>query len=400
MFLFLLLFFSSTLFTLTAFASDKPVWTIDYKTLNLPEKGKPVSHAKWATIGTHDKPDPDFHVHLTQDNKILVSFLHYKPQSELEPLNKSKKFDTFFVALLLSTKNGELIRRVEWPLGESTLGQQIGHDSRIYPLPSGDYVGIIDKKLQVLNSSFDVIHDRVLDTLERGKGSYKIIVPLSGKYIVLKQIQSGARFAGIVEIIDSGTFETLERFEQPDFEIVDIWKDRLLSISNDGNDKSRFFEKKIGAFQWDVLGSTQWSILHVLALIDSRRYANPRFIYNGTIIFRDIIEQPSAPTAPKGFFFMIEDGNKNGPFFEGCISKPSWNTPNVACGKSKLSAIRELLDLFAKSWVEIFDLSTRKVLLTTKKSSDMVDYEISPDGNSIIIITQKKIELYTVKSKR
>ena len=380
-FFLLLLFFSLTLFTLTASASDKPFWTIDFKTLNLPKYRDP-----WY---------PRFKIQFTLDNKILISFLERKPQTKLSTKDAPEKSDLFFVVLLLSGENGELIRRVEWPLGESTLGRQIRHESRIYPLQSGGYVGIIDEKLQVLNSSFNVIHDRVLGTLEQG--AYNIIVPLSGKYIVLKQRQPNARFAGIVEIIDFITFETIERFEQPDFGIIDIWKDRLLSISYDGNSNSRFFEKKIGAFQWNVLGLTQWTGLHGLGLIDSRSYANPRFIYNGTVIFKDIIEQP--PTR-KINLVMVEDGKKSGPFFEGCISKPSWNTPNVACEKSKLSTIRELLDLFPKRWIETFDLSTRQVLLTTKKSSDMVDYEISPDGNSIIIITQKKIELYTVKSKR
>ena len=63
----LLLFLSS---------AEKPVWTIDYKRLNLPEHGKPVSSDKWATVGTYDKPDPEFHVHFTLDAKILIGFLH------------------------------------------------------------------------------------------------------------------------------------------------------------------------------------------------------------------------------------------------------------------------------------------------------------------------------------
>jgi len=379
---------------LTASASDKPVWTIDFKTLNLPKYRDP-----WY---------PRYKIQFTPDNKILISFLEQKPQTKLTTKDVPEKPVLLFVALLLSGENGELIRRVEWPvMPEAVPARQ----PRIYPLPSGGYLVIIDRldfaeecpktltHLQMFDSSFNIIHDRVWDTLEPGKGLYKIIVPLSGKYIALKQsqFQSSVQFVEIVEIIDSSTFETMERFEQPDFGIVDIWKDRLLAISYDGNSKSRFFEKKVGAFQWNVLGFTQWTGLHGLGLTDSRSYANPRFIYNGAIIFKDIIEQSSTR---KINLVMIEDGKKSGPFFEGCISKPSWNSPIVACEKSKLSTIRELLDLFAKRWIETFDLSTKKVLLTTKKSSDMVDYEISPDGNSIIIMTQKKIELYTVKSKR
>jgi hypothetical protein len=102
---------------------------------------------KWATLGVYERPDPNFKVHFTLDNKILVSFLHYRPQTELKPNDKSKKFDTFFVALLLSRENGEITRRVEWPLGESTQRQRTGYGSCIYPLPSGGYVGIIDRRL-------------------------------------------------------------------------------------------------------------------------------------------------------------------------------------------------------------------------------------------------------------
>ncbi|MDR0843028.1 MAG: hypothetical protein LBP68_06390, partial [Acidobacteriota bacterium] len=126
MFLILLLFLSSTAFTATAFAADKPIWTIDRKKLNLPERGKPVNYKKWAALGIYEKPDPEFKLHFTLDNKILVSFLHYRPQTELETKDTPKKFDLSFVALLLSRENGELIRHVEWPLGESTQKQRIG----------------------------------------------------------------------------------------------------------------------------------------------------------------------------------------------------------------------------------------------------------------------------------
>lgn len=373
MFLILLLFFSST-----TFAADKPVWTIDHKNLNLPELGKPVSSNKWATVGLYDKPDPNFKVHFTLDNKILISFLHYKPN------DKSKKFDTFFVTLLLSREDGELIRRVEWPLGESTQGQRIGYGSCIYPLQSGGYVTIISQHLQVLDSSFNIIHDRVLNTLEPGGGIYSIIVPLSGKFIILMRQKSVIQFEKIIEIIDSGTFETMERLEIPSFGIIDIWEDRLLSI----NYEHLLVEKKIGALQWNDLMLDESNITNNTA----------RFIYNGAIVIKGLIRRfPDE----KRFLVRVEDGKKNDPVFNGCMSKPSWSTPVVACRESKLSEIRDILDLSGKNWIKVYDLNIRQAILVTKEYSatDMVDYAISSDGNSIILMTNKKIELYNVNPK-
>jgi len=382
------------MFTLTAFASDKPVWTVDFRKLNLPKH--------------ENESDPGFNVQFTPDNKILISFVHRSQQTKSATKDMLEKTDSFFVVLLLSGEKGELIRRIEWPImpESSPAGQ-----TRIYPLPSGGYVGIIDRldftvesrktvtHLQMFDSSFNVIHDRVLDTVERGKGVYRIILPMSGNVIILNQKEYRTRFAEIVEIIDLSTFEIMERFVQPDFGIVGIWKDQLLSISYDGNNDSRIFEKKIGASQWNVLGLTQWTILHVLGLGDSMRYGNPRFIYNGSIVFRDLIGQPPET---KEIFFMIEGGKMSGPFFEGCISRPSWNTPVVACKKSKLSSIRLFLDLDSRDWIEAYDLSTRQVLLATKRytADNLIDYAISPDGDSIVVMTRKKIELYRVNPKK
>ena len=388
--LLLLLFLSST-----AFAVDKPVWTVDHKLLNLPEIGKPVSYNKWATVGLYDKPNPNYNIHFTLDNKILVSFLHYRTQTEIKPNDKSKKFDTFFVALLLSRENGELIRRVEWPLGESTQIQRIGYGSCIYPLKSGAYMGIINQHLQVFDSSFNIIYNRVLNTLEPGGGMYYLIMPLSGKYIILWRQKSATQFERIIEIIDSDTFKTMELFEIPSLRIMDIWEDRLLAIGYfEDTCDSYYLEKKIGTEQWNALGLTQGS------------QTNAKFIYNGDIIVTDNI---GLVHNKKGFWFMIEAGKKSDPVFGGfySTSKLSWNTPTIASKINNQSAIRRLFDLFGKNWVESYDLSTRKVLLKTKAYSqdsisgeEMVDYAISPDGDSIILMTNKKIELYTVNPKK
>ena len=396
---------SSTALTSIAFASDKPVWTIDYKKLNLPKY----------TLLSRDKTDPKFNIHFTADNKIFVSFLQYRTQAELTIKDTPKKFDAFFVALLLSIENGKLISRVEWPV---TPESDVLRQTRVYPLPSGGYVGIInrldfsaeDRKivthLQTFDASFNVIHDRVLDTLP-SKSSYDIIVPLSGKFIVLCRRGNDKRFPpyeNLVEIIDSDMFEIIERFELPDFKIVDIWQDRLLSRSYaDMVHEGRYVEKKIGASQWNDIGLGQGEYAEAKYIYNGATVVQES-IYNGFILINDNIKFLTGPV--KRFWVVIEDGKKSDPL-KGCISTPSWNTSVVACKRNETSATRSFFDLFGKGWIEAYDLNTRQVLLATKaytpdsiSGEDIVDYAVSPDGNSIVLMTSKKIELYNVNSKK
>jgi hypothetical protein len=288
------------------------------------------------------------------------------------------------VALLLSRENGELIRHVEWPLGESTQKQRIGSGSCIYPLRSGGYLGIINQRLQVFDSSFNVIRDRVLDRY------YNLIVPLSGKFIILGWQDSGG-YGSISEIIDSDTLKTVERFEQPNFSIKDIWEDRLLAeyltvqpLRNIR--KSDVYEKKIGAPRWN----------------DIEAPSSAKYTYNGAKIATVYIGQHPDR---KIVWLMMENGKKDDIIFKDTASiKSSWNTPIIACKRYKVSAIRRMLDHDGKHWIEAYDSNTRQVLLATKKytldsipGDEIVDYAISPNGDSIITMTNKKIEFYTVK---
>jgi len=331
--MFLLLFLSST-----AFAADKPAWTIDYTKLNLPEHGRTVQ--------------------FTSDNKILINSMQYYGSQA----NGSKYPPEKFAAALLSKENGELIKRVEWPLTPERRTWLNG----IYPLPSGGYVGIINDRLQTFDSSFNVIHDRALGST----AGYYIIVSISGKFIILHRYRSGSQFRRI-EIIDSGTFETVEHFDTlPNFSIVDIWGDRLLSVSysdSEGISEKHFFEKKIGDSQWSYFGSVQ-----------QRSNANARFIYNGAII--------------------VEDGIGRAPVTGGAY-KYSWNAPVRAVRTGTQSYFLNEMGL-GKGWVKAYDLNTRKALLTTKKHSGVRSYDISPDGDGIILMTEKKIEFYNIKSKK
>jgi len=369
----------------TLFAADKPAWTIDYKKLNLPQHPKPVK------IGNEVPHEPGYKIQFTPDNNVLVSFWERRQQTELVTKNSPEKSGTFFVVLILSEETGELIRRIEWPvLGESAFGgYRFRHGSCIYPLPSGGYVGIINRRLQVLDSSLNIIHDRVLETPKDGR--YELITPLYGQYFIFKHREGYSDETGwaiwITEIIDSKTFKTIDRVNLPNSEVWDIWGDRLLAINfpNEHYER-RLLVRKVGEIQWNDLGLTQGG------------YSEAKYIYNGTIIVTDVSRQSPGR---KGFWFTIEEGKKSDPVFKDrLIFKPSWNTPIIANRVGKESALREALDLDTPLWIEAYNINTKQIELATKKYTNMVGHAISPDGNSIAVMTTKKIELYNVNSKK
>ena len=333
---------------------------------------------------------PDYKVEFTMDNKVLISFFESRRQTESATKDTSDKSVSFFVVLLLSKETGELIRRVEWPvLGESLSSRRIGHVSCIYPLPSSGYVGIINRHLQVLDPSFNVIHDRLLET---SKDVYfDVIAPLYGQFFVLRSRESYESSSFLTsEIIDFKTFKTVEKFIEHTLNlgIHDIWEDQLVATRyHIESDTRLFFKKRIGASQWNDLGLAQ------------KGNDTAKFIHNGTIIIRGYTGQA---TNTKGFWFAIENGKKGELVSSGLLFKPSWNTSIVASKRSYLPSFRSTFDLDSKVWIEAFDLSTQQVLLATKRysASDIIDYAISPNGDSIVLVTKKKIELYNVSNLR
>ena len=364
----LLLFF----FLPALFAADKPAWTIDYKKFNLPKQEKPVE------IGKESEYDQVYKIQFTPDNKVLISFWERRPQTGLAKKDAPENSGTIFVVLLLSSETGELLKRIELPvMGETLWVHRFQYGSRIYPLSSGGYVGIINRHLQVFDSSFNVIHDKIL---EKPKDvHYTLIAPLHGQFFSL-EFWSDER---ITEIIDTKTFKTVERFSGDNI-ITDIWEDQLIVGRYPKYPEApRFFEKKIGASQWNDLGQ---------AITTS---AKAKFIYNGAIVITDAIEQKPYTK----FWFKIENGKKSDPitgFIE--ISKPSRNTPTIALEINFLSEFQRSLDMDGKYRIETYDLNTQKTLLATKKYTYIVDYAISPNGDSVaLIIKNKKIELYNVK---
>jgi len=371
--LFLMVYFSATMF-----AADKPAWTIDYKKLNLPK------HPKSVEVGKEVNHDPAYKVQITPDNIVLISFWERRSQTKLATNDSPDKSGSVFVVLLLSSVTGEVIRRIEWPvIGESLRGQKFSYGSRIYPLPSGGYVGIINRHLQIHDSSFDIVYDRVLERYI--DAMYDIIVPLHGKFFIFKSWEEPN---WVFEIVDSEIFKTVERLNLPTY-FMEIWGDKLFIMDRPVTQEIHFYEKMIGASQWNVLG-----------LLQGIFYPKSGYIYNGTIIVTGSIkEMPDT----KGFWFKINNGKNSETVFEGIgISKPSRNAPIIANKRGVLSDFRRTFDMDSKDWIEAYDLNTRQVLLATKRysASDIVDYAISPDGDSIVLMTKKKIELYNVNPKK
>ena len=378
--MFLLLFFSSSLL---ASVADKPVWTINTKIMNLPQK-------KYSPKEPMD--DPNYKVQFTSDDKILISFFESRPQTELITKDKPEKSGRVFIVLLLSKETGELIKRVEWPvMAESTPWQQFQYGSRINPLHSGGYVGIFNRRLQLLDSSFNVMYNRVLET--SGNGIYEIIAPLYGQYFILRFREDYRPSSSwVTEIIDSKTFKTIEKFIEMEVNlgIHDIWGDQLLAIgySNNNYDKeAHLFEKKISALQWNDFG-----------LMPRDYWLSAKFIYNGKIIIPGSIEQASDS---KTVWLTIENGERSDPVYSDISRfKPSRNTSIITTKICELSDFRRTLDLNGFCRIKVYDLNTSKSLFTTKKYKDIVDYAISPNGDSIVLMTKKKIELYTVSPSK
>jgi len=347
-------------------AAENPAWITTVKTLNLPQK---MYNQRESVI------DPNFKIHFTTDNKVLISFLQHQSQIKLATKDTPENSGSVFVVLLLSEETGELIKRVEWPvMGESAPVPQMRYGSRIYPLCSGGYVGIINRHLQVFDSSLNVVFDRILETPKNKM--YDLMVPTHGRFFIVEFEEDNNL---VTEVIDSKTFKTVEHLDMPT-QLMDIWDEQLLATSHPDARESRVFKKIIGDAQWN-------------ALLTTEKYVNTKFIYNGSILITGYVGQ--SPDT-KGYWFTIEDDKVSKPIFKGLIFKPSWNTSIIACVTSELSDFRRTFDLDSIDWIEAYDLNTRTVIFKTKKysASDIVDYAISPDGQNIVLMTKKKIEFY------
>jgi len=383
------------LFSVYAGAADKPARTVATKTLELPD------YKSYSLFNSNYRPE--YRMYFTANDEIMLRFF----QRNTPPVSTDKSTPETsvmsFVVLLLSKEDGKLINKKVWPIAGDPSWEQ-RQKYAIYPLPDGGYTALLDGHLQVLDTSFNIIHERLLDRLPQ-RYRYSISVPLHGKYFILS---SGVEY----EIIDYNTFKTVKRLNTS-IPINDIWEDKLLlrftetaeSVSywstEDDNIKY-LFEKTIGGSLSNYY-------------FKNTRLRGGKYLYNGSIMILSSPEFSSEVlssikrfmTQRQDYWFTMENGNTSNPVFityiftpgEGIGGiEPARRSPIVVIGASKLRG----WDLGYAAWLEVYDIKNQRKLLQTKTYNDAIDYVLSADGRTLVVFTEKKgkLEFYNVPPPR
>ena len=310
----------------------------------------------------------------------MLSYFQRSKQPVLTIKDDPKTSGLSFNVLFFSKEDGKLINKADWPVeGELDWIERLYYGSRIYPLSDSGYVGMFNKHLQILDSSLNVIHDKLLERLPYPNG-YNIVAPIKGTFFALRK--GNKRYSGENDIIDSETFKTVDRVSGG---IVDIWGDKLLmvSLSEKGNITS-IYEKRIGSSPYGFQ-----------LKIDN--YTDAKYTYNGAAIFLGYKGSIPTPYA-EHYWFTIENGKVGNPVFvEGGFA-----TDLVAARKAPVVAIcvgkSRSFDRAATNWINVYDINTQHKLLQTKNYNDAIDYALSSDGRilAVFIHEKRKIELYKV----
>ena len=360
-------------FSVFVFSADKPAWVVKNKTMDLPE---------YESYRTKERPNynPEYKIQFSPKDEIMLSYFQRSNQPVLTIKDDPKTSGLSFNVLFFSKEDGKLINKAEWPVeGELDWIERLHYGSRIYPLSDSGYVGMFNKHLQILDSSLNVIHDRLLERLPE-RQVYDIFAPSHGTFFALWQ--SNKRYSGENDIIDSSTFQTVDRVSGG---IVDIWGDKLLmvSLSEKGNITS-IYEKRIGSSSYGFQ-----------LKIDN--YKGAKYTYNGAAIFLGYKGNIPPPYA-EHYWFIIENGKVGNPVFvEGGFATTlvtARKAPVVAITVAKL----RLFDRGGTGWINVYDINTKQKLLQTKKYNDSYDYALSSDGRILVVFIheKRKIELYKV----
>ena len=360
-------------FSASVFAADKPALVIEGKKLDLPE---------YENYIRNERPgyESEYKIQFSPKDDIMLSFFTRSKQPVLTTKDKPETAGLFYNVLFFSKEDGKLVNKVEWPaVGELDWIERLQYGSRIYPLPDNGYVGIFKKKLQVLDSSLNVVHDRVLERFPEQKYVYGIQAPSHGSFFSLWQTDK--RYSGENEIIDSNTFKTVDRVSGG---IVDIWGDKMLLVGFSDTRIRNVIEKKIGS------SSDRFNIK-----IDN--YTSARFVYNGDAVVLTYRGNISPPYA-QHYWFTIENGKAGSPVF---VEK-GYTTYLVVARKAPVIAINvsklRSFDRGDTGWINVYDINTKQILLQTKKYNDSYDFVLSSDGRSLALYIHEKrrIELYKI----
>ena len=372
-------------FSVSAFAADKPTRTVKTKTLELPEY---KSYSPYNLIYR-----PEYKIHFTSNDEIMICFFQRNTQSAPEGKSTTETSEMSFVVLLLSKEEGKLISKKEWPIaGEPSWEQRLKY--AIYPLPNGGYAALFDGHMQVLDSSFNTIHDRLLDRLPQGY-RYGISVPAQGTAFVL---DSGVEY----ELINFNTFKTVGSLNAS-IPIRDIWGDKLLLRSIDredgimeglfqSNDTYNLYERKIGG---------SYGGYHLK--INTQLLRDEKFIYNGNVI---ILSRAGYTYGRQDYWFTIENGKTGNPVFVG--EKRRFNDPGEGIGSALPARQAPVVAVSAHKhrsfdrgnyyWLEVYDTNTGQKILETKTYNQGIYCALSADGRTLVVFIEEKgtLEFYKV----
>ena len=364
-FVVLMLFFSASLC-----AADRPVWVIDAKTLNLPQYEDGDNNNEFGF-------NPRFRIQFSPKDEIMLSFLQRSKQPMLTIRDKPETSGTSFNVLFLSKEDGKLINKAEWPVENLQWFQHWSYGPRIYPLPDNGYVGMFNMRLQVLDSSLNIVRNRLLERLPEPNG-YTFSVPLHGTFFVLRK--GFNTFMGPYDIIDYSTFEIADNVNDG---IIDVWRDKLLIAGRTGNNIDRLFERTIG-------GAPGGFHLKIDGFRDAK------FAHNGAVIV--LGHTGGRGQAIQYYWFTIENGETSKPVFvEGEVVRNmvlARNAPVVAIEASRSRAF----DRGTTHWVSVYDINTQQRLLQTRTRNEAAHYALSSDGRYLAVFwrTRRTIELYRV----
>ncbi|NLV29672.1 MAG: hypothetical protein GXY47_00835 [Acidobacteria bacterium] len=361
------------------FAIDKPVWSLDLSTLNVPPNWiwrSDISESRYSRIS----------LQFSAADEVIISWFRQNRQIELATKSSPEKAGSDFVSLFIDKTDGKLIKKSEWPvLGESGYLAQIGYGSRIQPLSSGVYAGIINGHLQVLDSNLKMLSDRILDLPKGQYWAYELITPRSGPFFILKL--GYTLYNSRIEVIDSRISKTVEQEDVTDLDVQDIWGDHILGIQKQGPDNYILKEKRIGG-PWEPFG------------IKVGQYSQVQYTTLGMAVTYQI---PNTSEF-RSYWFSINGGKRSEPVIlskhEGIMRvMPARQASVIAMEYSKLSGLRLLLDKNPLHWIVVYDLVTQKILLKTKAEEGILGCALSSDGRYLAVLTEKKVEMYAVPGK-
>jgi len=345
------------------------------------ETGALIKYIEWPV--DVNKQNSEVGVRFIRENEVLITFFrHEEPTNGIKTNIGEKKT---FVALLLHSETGDLVRRVEWPIQDSK-------KFHFYAFPQDVYLVRINDILQALDSSLNVVHSKTLELLPQNH-QHNIIIPKAGNFFIVEQWGKENNY----EVLDWRTFETVEKktnVSNINIRIIDILNDRLLAISSSNDQGARLLEKKIGDLSWNSFG---------VNLPRQPYLEDAKFFYNDAVVVQGYLKDilPSQRRRHT-FWFVVENGIGSSPVIYG-ENKDEFILSIFPAKQGPILGVivfKPALDIFdtgkpGTSWTDIWDVTTQQKL-RLKIEKDEIDRDLSPDGRRLVVLKKKKLEMYAI----